>query len=109
MRPAIAVLHARPGPAALHDEAVTGEPILHYTTLMLGRPGFNHPPRAIHTSVIASPASHRGALDCATPGAQPGACSLVLTDTWREGAAMRSPSGPRPHARRVRRFLHSFP
>src|SRR5215471_2784285 len=82
MRPAIAVLHARPGPAALHDEAVTGEALLHYTTLMLGRPGFNHPPRAIHTSVIASPALHRGALDCATPGAQPGACSLVLTNTW---------------------------
>src|SRR5262249_33240502 len=82
MRPAIAVLHARPGPAALHDQAVTGGPLLHYTTLRLGRPGFNHPPRAIHTSVIASPALHRGALDCATPGAQPGACSLVLTDTW---------------------------
>src|SRR5262245_33835657 len=40
MRPAIAVLHARPGPPAHHDGAVMGERALHYTTLILAPAGF---------------------------------------------------------------------
>src|SRR5215469_16038131 len=48
--------------AELHDGAVMDDRDLHYTTLMLGRAGLRDLRRTIHTSVRASPASHRGVL-----------------------------------------------
>src|SRR5215471_2959832 len=94
--------------AELHDGAVMDDRDLHYTTLMLARAGLRDLRRTIHTSVRASPASHRGALAARhLRGTAGGVLAGVDLIPGCEGATMRSPSGPRP--RRIRPYVHSVP